>query len=528
MPTNRRIFLKQIGIGAMGLGMSSSLPEFLYAATEPGGLPRSTPEKQGIPSAAISAMLDAIAKSNIEFHSIMVIRHGHVVAEGWWAPYSASQKHTMYSLSKSFTSTAVGFAVQEGKFTVETPVTSFFPDDLPKEISPNLAAMKVKHLLTMSTGQVNDTIPLMRNAKDTTWVKTFFNTPVEKEPGTYFLYNTGATYLLSAIVHKTTGQNVVDYLKPRLFDPLGIKDYDWETSPQGITAGGFGLRIKTEDIGKFSQLYIQKGKWKGKQLISEAWVEAASSAQIQSNPATVRRPKAEDDWQQGYGYQFWRCKVGGYRCDGAFGQLGLIIPEKDTVLVITEESFNTQLSMDCVWQNLLPAMVDSGLPENGAAQATLKKQLTSLGITPLSGNTSSPIATKISGKEFNLDNNDYNAKALSFHFNGNTCVFTLKDDKGTHAITCGINKWMEQKNGSTHALFLPAGRVDVTSRTSANATWADDKTLVISTQMTETAHGDRLTCIFDGDKLTVKFQYSISRGNPNTPDKRQDLQGRMA
>ena len=223
-------------------------------AAEP--LPRSSPEAQGISSSAILAFVEAADKNIESMNSFMLVRHGQVVAEGWWAPYDAASPHSLYSLSKSFTSTAVGLAIAEGKLSVDDEVLKFFPDDAPTEPSKNLKAMRVSDLLRMSTGHQAEP----GRTPDKPWTKTFLAQPVPHKPGTHFLYNTSATYMLSAIVQKATGMTVLDYLKPRLFEPLGIEHPTWETSPQGITTGGYGLSIRTEDIARFGQLYLQKGK----------------------------------------------------------------------------------------------------------------------------------------------------------------------------------------------------------------------------------------------------------------------------
>src|ERR1700736_5331830 len=178
----------------------------------------------------------------------------------------------MHSLSKSFTSTSVGLAIADGKLSLDDPVLKFFPQDAPAEPSNNLKTMRVSDLLRMSTGQQTEPA----RTADQAWTKTFLAHPVPFKPGTHFLYNTSATYMLSAIVQKATGMTVLDYLKPRLFEPLGVDHPTWETSPQRISAGGFGLSIRTEDIARFGQLYLQKGQWHGKQLVPEAWVEAAN------------------------------------------------------------------------------------------------------------------------------------------------------------------------------------------------------------------------------------------------------------
>ena len=257
-------------------------------------LPRSTPEAEGVSSAGIREYVEAADRDIHAMHSFMLVRHGKVIAEGWWKPEAAEKPHVLWSLSKSFTSTAVGLAIAEGKLSLDDQVIKFFPDDVPADAGANLKAMRVSDLLRMSCGQQNEP---PRKA-DEPWTRTFLHQPVPFKPGTHFLYNTSGTYMLSAIVQKTTGMTVLDYLTPRLFEPLGIEHPTWLASPQGISAGGYGLSIRTEDIAKFGQLYLQKGMWNGKQLVPASWVEAATSRQTSngSNP--------QSDWDQGYGYQF--------------------------------------------------------------------------------------------------------------------------------------------------------------------------------------------------------------------------------
>lgn len=221
-------------------------------------LPRSTPEAEGVSSKAIIGFLDAMDKTKHEMHSLMILRHGKVIAEGWWKPYRPDLKHTLYSLSKSFTSTAVGFAVNEKRLTVNDKVVSFFPDRLPEKVSDDLAALTVKDLLSMSVGQAPDPTGMV-TAKDTDWVKGFFAVPIQHKPGTVFLYNSMATYMLSAIVQKVTGQKIIDYLKPRLFIPIGIQGMDWETDLNGINTGGWGLRIKQKILPASGNYIFKKG-----------------------------------------------------------------------------------------------------------------------------------------------------------------------------------------------------------------------------------------------------------------------------
>jgi CubicO group peptidase (beta-lactamase class C family) len=530
MLSTRRLFIKQIGLGTLGLGLLTTLPGHSIASpvTKP-VLPRSTPEKQGVSSSGILRFLDEVEKSGIEFHSIMIVRHGHVIAGGWWAPYAAPLKHTLYSLSKSFTSTAVGLAIDEGKFTVEDAVLSFFPNDIPADVNEHLKAMKVKHLLTMSSGHVKDTIQPMRASTTDTWAKTFFSQPVEREPGTFFHYNTGATYMLSAIVQKTTGQPLIKYLRPRLFDPLGIEGEDWETDPQGINTGGYGLRIRTEDIAKFGQLYLQKGKWNGRQILPTDWIEQATKTQIVSSSSNPTRPRDQDDWAQGYGYQFWRCRPGGYRADGAFGQFSMVMPEYDAVIAITSESFAMQKSMDLIWTHLLPTMdkTKASLPADNKSVNDLQKKLKGLALSPPQNNPKSSLMSRISGKEFLLEANEFNVKGITLDFNDSSCVFSLKDEKGTHQIVCGINAWNVQKNEGKGTPFPVAGRMEVSTAIAASATWNDDKTLLMTLRLIESAHTNMFAFIFEDNAVTLKFSSSIAVGKPTSPDKRSDIKGTM-
>ena len=339
-------------------------------------LPRSSPEEQGIPSAAIEAFVEAADQEIHTLHSFMLVRHGHVIAEGWWKPEAANKPHVMWSLSKSFNSTAVGLAAAEGKLSLEDPVLKFFPAEAPAEPSDNLKAMRVRDLLTMSGG--HDVEPKF-NLDAGPSVKDFLAHPVTHKPGAWFLYNTPGSYVLSAIVTKATGQKVLDYLNPRLFEPLGIDRPEWGATAEGYNFGGYGLYITTEDIAKFGQLYLQKGKWNGRQLLPETWIEAATSKQVDNDKAPSARTA---DWRQGYGFQFWRCQHNAYRGDGRDGQICLVLPEQDAVIAITAQTSQMQTELDLVWDKLLPAFQPKPLPADAAEQEKLKQKLADLTAHP--------------------------------------------------------------------------------------------------------------------------------------------------
>ena len=523
---NRRLFLKHLGFGAAGLSVATAITGW-DSPTRSLKLPRSLPQTQGVASGGLLDFVNTVEKANLNLHSLMIVRHGQVVAEGWWAPYAPQLKHTLYSLSKSFTSTAVGMAVAEGKLTVEDKVISFFKADLPATISDNLAAMRVKDLLTMSTGHDKEPTPNMRTDGNKNWIKAFLAHPVEHKPGTHFVYNSGATYMLSAIVQKLTGQPVLAYLKPRLFDPLGIEGADWEVDPNGINTGGWGLRVRTEDIAKFGQLYLQKGIWNGKRLLPEAWVDEATSRQILQPGDESKR--ASSDWLQGYGYQFWRCRNDAYRGDGAMGQYCIVLPKEDAVIAITSESSDMPAILNAVWKHVLPALQGAGLSTDKTATDPLKQKLKSLALAPPMVESTSPIAAKISGNSYGFDENALKAKSASLTFGKDGCIFKLRDDRGDHQVTCGLNRWVESDTTFSN---LPLKLVqtpvpgETKTRVAGSGTWTDANTFVMTWRFIETAHYDTVTCRFSDDSMAVNFEGSRAKIN-KTKDARPVLEGKL-
>ncbi|MEO6455614.1 MAG: serine hydrolase, partial [Ginsengibacter sp.] len=446
----------------------------------------------------------------------MLLRHGNVIAEGWWKPFEPEFKHTLYSLSKSFTSTAIGLLVKEEKLKIDTPLTSFFPDDAPAMPDENLKKMTVKHLLTMNTGHDEDTMPKL-SASNKPWTKTFLEQPVKFEPGTHFLYNTGATYMLGAIVDKITGETLEKYLTPRLFQPLDINGYDWETSPEGLNTAGYGLRVKTEDIAKFGQMYLQKGKWNGKEILTESWVNEATSYQTKSQ-------EGNGDWAQGYGYQFWRCKPGFYRGDGAFGQYCIVMPDQDAVLAITSESWDMQKSMNIVWDNLLPALKPGVADENKDDQAELKNDLENLILPLTKGSTESPMSAVYDNKIFKLDKNDFGAEQIQFNFSSDSCALTTTIAGKRTTIKFGWENWLLNKESQPY-IFPVAGRIHMSSKIAGSAAWPNDNTLQLNARFVEAMHGDKITCTFGGDNVSVSFMNSVAENTKNNPEKRKAITG---
>ena len=477
-------------------------------------LPRSTPEAEGVSSEAISAFLDSVGKSKHEFHSFMLLRHGKVIAEGWWNPYRPDLRHTLYSLSKSFTATAVGFARAEGKLSLTDKVISFFPAELPDTLSANQKQLTAKDLLTMSVGQ--DPEP-MGAVADTNWVRRFLASPVKYQPGTRFLYNSMATYMLSAIVQKVTGQKVLEYLQPRLFDPLGIAKPDWETDPKGINTGGWGLRLKTEDIARFAQLFLQKGKWNGRQVLPAGWAEEASTAHIIQHPDYPQAKRDSSDWEQGYGYQMWRCRNNAFRGDGAFGQYAIVMPGQDAVIAITSETPDMQGELNLIWKILLPAMRNGKLPENKTAAAALQQKLASL-FLPVKNDPVTASFAKLEAKSFVMDPNPQQIQSMVFDFQNNRGRLQIKSADGNYSFSFGANAWQKGETTLPGPYLVSAARNNLaglpTFQVAGEYTWLDANTLELVLRYIESPHTETLLCRFEGDKLTVNVIRSFNNNGP--------------
>jgi CubicO group peptidase (beta-lactamase class C family) len=460
-------------------------------------LPRSAPEAQGLSSAAIQTFVEEADQKLDALHSLMIVRHGHVVAEGWWAPYAAAEPHMLYSLSKSFTSTAVGLAVAEGKLSIDDPVVKFFPDLVPADPSANLRAMRIRDLLTMSTGHHEDDVRDFPFASDQNVVKLFLARPVSHKPGTFFFYNTPASYMLSAIVQSVTGQPVVEYLKARLFEPLGIANPTWEASKQGVSMGGFGLSVRTEDIAKFGQLYLQKGQWRGRQLVPASWVEAATARQMSngSSPAS--------DWEQGYGFQFWRSRHGFYRGDGAHGQFCLVLPQYDAVIAITSGTRDMASVMNLVWDRLVPALKPSALPADPAAAGKLTGRLSDLTMRFPEGTAAG--SPPQAGRRYVLAANPHGFEAIALEkpaARGDVPI-VVRMAASDQRLVAGYRSWQK---GSlvTRASTEPVA---------VSGAWAAPDTFVMTVIRYRTPFVTTYRLQFAGDRVSVKSEQNVGAAN---------------
>lgn len=482
-------------------------------------LPRSTPEQQGISSAAILAFVQAADTGIDAMNSFMLVRHGRVVAEGWWTPYDAKTPHIFYSLSKSFTSTAVGLAIAEGKLSLDDEVLKFFPEDAPANPSDNLRAMRVRDLLRMSAGHQTEAALWSRDPgapAPERLTKGFFAHPVPFKPGTHFLYNSPATYMLSAMVQKATGMSVLDYLKPRLFDPLGFENPTWMASAQGVSMGAFGLSGRTEEIARMGQLYLQKGVWNGRQLIPAAWVAAATALETSNGSAPT------SDWDQGYGYQFWRSRHG-YRGDGAFGQYMLILPEQDVVVAITSGVRNMQSVMELVWTKLLPAMSAAALPDDPAAQRALRAKLASLQVAMPAGRGTTALSSRVSRRWFDLPENDRGIRAIALDLSSVSPALLVRTAAGESRTAIGIGSWVKSRTGFTNGIdrFLS---VPANPEVAASGAWTADSVFTLKLVAPQTPFYSTLNFRFTGDRLLLDSEHNVAFG----ATKLAQLEGRAA
>lgn len=457
-------------------------------------LPRSTPYAEGIDARGVLDFIDSVERSNVELHSLMIVRHGKVIAEGWWNPYKPDYKHIMYSVSKTLTSMAIGMAIAEGRLSIDDKVISFFPDDLPDTVSANLAAMTVKNLLTMTAGQDP---PASIKSDSQNWVRAFLAAPVVDKPGSRFVYNSSATYMVSAIFHKVMGQRVFDYLKDRIFDPLSITDIDSEVDPMGIDVGGWGMRIRTEDMAKIGQLLLQKGRWNGKQLIPEQWIAEASAAQVL--PDASIEPSERDDWSLGYGYQIWRSMYNSYRADGAHGQYILVMPDKGVVIIMTAAHNDIKL----IWEFLYPAIRDTALIPNKAVTEELNKKLASLELAAPTGDPTSALISKIDGKKYEVKDSLGHKFMVSIDFDGDQCKVGFD---GVREICFGANGWVAGKTDIPGPYYFSKnGNMSAIAelRVAGSYRFIDSKTLELTLRYTECTDLYVVKCLFDGDRVDV-------------------------
>lgn len=480
-----------------------------------------TPESVGVPSQAVLDLMDQLYRYGVEMHGLMLLRHGKVYAEGHWAPYNAQTPHILFSFSKSLTSTAIGFAVQEGVLSLDDRLVDIFPDKLPENPSENLQKCQVRHLLMMGCGHAKE-ISWIDSAGD--WISSFLEDPFVYEPGAHFLYNTAGTNMLAAIIARKTGQTLTQFLKPRLFDPLGIGDVFCQPLPDGTQMGGAGMYLTLEAMARFTQFVANKGLWEGQQLLNAAWFEEATAKHIENlGPGWDGDP----DWHAGYCYQFWRCdKPGAFRGDGAYGQYGLVLSHQDAVVVIQSCAMQLQKVLDAVWEKLLPAFAGAPLPEDPHGFHRLQKRLERLELNPMLGSRNPGAEASLDGAVYFPDQplpglvdlvnggghyapEGARLESLGFAFRAGKAALVFQQDNGRWELPIG----MEGHFAAAELCGTVFG---------ANGRWRARNKLEVEIRNTRMVSGQRLLFQFDGGKLTLSGDMTLPEsgglaGNPLPP-----------
>ncbi len=472
-------------------------------------LPTATPAAQGVDARGVHAFLDALESApDIEPHSLMILRHGHLVASGWWAPYTPERPHLLYSLSKSFTSAAAGFAVAEGLMRLDDPVISYFPEFEADITDPNSRAMLVRHVASMASGHLDETYERAFGRDPAEPVRGFLLTPPERAPGTVFAYNQPATYALAAIVQRVTGASLTEYLRPRLYEPLGIGEALWQQRQEGRDLGFSGLFTTTDAIARLGLLHLGGGVFQGRRLLPESWIAEATRSHVSNADGTPEG--AESDWQQGYGFQFWRSRHG-YRGDGAYGQYCLVLPEHDVVIAMTAATEQMQDVLKLAWEHLLPAFGDAPAgPAAGesAADAALRERLAGLELPPLAGKPAPPDDRDAwSGAEFGPAGGECPQQP------------TLR----------AVEVTADRDGGWTLGLVEPDARLDLpfgapgwtvgapsdpAVPTAVSGGWTDQDTLAVDVIFLETPHRLTLTCSLADRSFTARWHTMPLGGGP--------------
>ncbi len=454
-----------------------------------GGLIRTSPAEVGLNAAALNEYLHALGGHGC--HSVMVMRHGRVALEGWWKPYSKDVCHIAYSLSKSFVTVAVGFAVQEGLLSVSDRLVDFFPELLPDPPCENMRRVTVRDLLTMNMGHRGRTDHDFY--RDPDWLENMLRLYLENVPGTNFFYDNRCTYLCSRIITKLTGLSVYDYLTPRLFEPLGMSGLWWEQT-DGVNPGGWGLNLTTEHIARFGQFLLDRGSWDGKQLLNAEWIDTASSRLVENAGISVND---WDDWQQGYGYFIWQCvpdRV--YRGDGAFGQFVIVAPEQDMVIAITAGTNRACDLLTDTWKMLDDAVdrpSDAALPELLAHAAALE-------IPPAAGEYTAP--GYFPGGKYIFPKNEAGFVSLTLT-PGDRDTLEIVTETGVFTAEAGHGEWTERVTGYEADRFSAMSSF-LYSRAACCGAW-DGEVYIIKLAFTETPYTDTMSLVFGPDCVHLKY-----------------------
>lgn len=461
-----------------------------------------SPESVGIDSSGITKFLDAAERSGLELHRMMILRHGKCLAHVTWAPYGDEDYHPLFSFSKSLTATAIGFACQEGLLRLDEKLVDLFPEDCPEVISDNLAECTIHHLLCMSCGHEFEP-----RCDSPDWRKVFLAHPFPYKPGTFFRYNTAGSNMLAAIVKKKTGLQVLEYLRPRLLDPLGMGEVLCISLPDDMKTqhGGGGMRMQLEDMAKFTQFMLQDGCWEGKVLLKDWYFKKAGVKQMETAGDSAGHVY---EWANGYGYQCWMCNPEhSFRADGAFGQFGIVYPTMDLCVILSSATEQTQTIFDHINAYLLPAVADhseeetevdgnlfeeerSLLPLSGCRNPVWEQVLAHSVYVPFKAGTSLCGIQELVGGAGRFEIKEGEITKLRFLFDENTVCICCDEDGKEEVLRAALDKRFIET-------YIDGVRYTATAR------WRALRKLEVEARRMDALSGVRLIFNFDGKKLRI-------------------------
>ena len=471
---------------------------------------RVTPESVGIDSGDIEWLLDRLESGFTEPHGLMIMRHGKICAEGWWNPYAPGIRHGLQSHSKTYAATAIGIAYTEGIVKLDEKIIDIFPEYAPEQPSENLKRLTVHDVLCMGCGM--DEMPMATEH----WIRDFLHTPVNHTPGTTYMYNSVGSSILSAIIVKKTGMSMHEYLKPRLYDKIGIfsDNHRWMKMPDGCEVGGGGLFSTTEDNLRLMKLYADGGVWEGERILDDEYVKRATTLQNESATEAKNNPLAKDNFV-GYGYQIWMCRPNGvYRADGAMGQFTIVVPDKDMIIAITENASGAhwaQTTLDVMWEFLERIENHPAKEENTEKSECLKNRMGRLALPNPKCAPYSPIAANIEGRQWRVIDGDFYMEDVGvaqhmsgcelpqpidvfcFHFTSDEIVMDWENREEKERLVIATD-------GSRRHNTLPGRLI---SQVLLSGAWISENKLEVKARYIETCKEETLLFTFEEKKLKI-------------------------
>jgi CubicO group peptidase (beta-lactamase class C family) len=462
------------------------------------------PDELGIPSEKFLDFILSLEDRKLCMHNIMILRHGKIAAQAHYPPFTGNSLHRMYSVTKSIVSVAIGFLIEEGKISLKGRMADFFPEYLHKTVHPFIAEMTVRDCLIMATPYRGTTY----RVHDKNWAKTFFTAAPLHKAGTVFNYDTSATVALNALVEKISGCGLIEYLRPRLFDPLGFSQDIWCVErPEGGAWGGSGMQCSIYDLARFGLFLLNKGQWEGRQLLSASYIEEAASPLI-DNRVTSWCPEL----QFGYGYQIWRTRHNGFCAWGMGSQLALCLPEKDTLLVTTGDTQSiagdANPLLDAFWRHIYPYISDTAVSCSPEASSKLKNKLACLEFPTVDGAPSSPLQTDFHGKTYRFSKNPMKIKWALFEFASGEGLMKYENATGVHELRFGIGKYVEGTFPETHYFDKKVGQPSGRGfRYKACAAWFNSRSLTLYVYIIDNYLGTlKVNCYFGENSLTLQMK----------------------